>query len=361
MRILHMTHQGDEGGSTNSISWLVRGLAERGHDLWLACRPGSRLAHRFADGPVRLVPADWPRGPGLIGGARRWRRWVAEHDVDVVNAHASLDRHLLSYMRLLGEKRGLVHTRRNLSLSSGGRLKARFDAATTDAIIAVSQGVADDLVRRGIPARHVRVVRNGVPLSEICPPDPARLAKLRESLGLRDGVPVVGVIARRKSQEDLLRAAARLDRPLEIVMAGTEADDELRALCAGLPSSVHPLVLGFREDVPDLLGLLDCFVLPSGIEGFSLALLEAMARGLPCVATDAGGNREALDGGSGVLYPPGDDEALTKALARLLADPDASRSMGRRAKARAFEEFDVKKTVTRTEAVYERVCSGESH
>ena len=353
-----MTHQGDEGGSTNSISWLVRGLAERGHDVWLACRPESLLARRFADGPARLVPSQWARGPKLIAQAGRWRRWAAQHEIDIINAHASLDRHLLSYMRLQGERRGLVHTRRNLSLSSGGRLKARFDSSTTDAIIAVSRGVGEDLVRRGVPERRVHVVRNGLPLAEMQPSDPGRLRALRAELGLREGVPVLGVIARRKSQEDLLRAAAVLQRPLELVLAGTEEDDALRALSAGLPSDVSAHILGFRRDVPDLLALLDVFVLPSGIEGFSLALLEAMARGLPCVATDAGGNREALEQETGLLYSPGDHEELAKALARLLTDPDASRAMGGRAKARAFAEFDVRKTVERTEAVYERVRPG---
>lgn len=352
-----MTHQGDEGGSTNSITWLTRGLADRGHEVWLACRPESLIAGRFAEGAVHVVDARLPRGPRLVGEATRWRRWIARHGIDVVNAHASLDRHLVSYLRLLGTRAGLVHTRRNLALSSGGRAKARFDAATTDAIIAVSQGVADDLVRRGVPARHVTVVRNGLPLADLAAPDPARVEAVRAELELRPGVPVLGVVARRKSQEELLAAAGRLG-PVEILLAGTDADEALRAAARALPEGTRVRFLGFRDDVAELLSLLDVFVLPSGIEGFSLALLEAMARGLPCVASDAGGNREALEGDAGLLFAPGDVDALGKALARLLRDPDASRAIGARARARAFAEFDVARTVARTEAVYERVRAG---
>jgi len=353
-----MTHQGDVGGSTNSITWLTRGLAARGHEVWLACRPESLIAGRFRGGDVHLVEARLPRGPRLLAEAARWRRWMNERRIDVVNAHASLDRHLVSYVHALGTRAAVVHTRRNLALSSGGWLKSRFDASTSDAIIAVSQGVADDMIHRGVPAKRVTVVRNGLPLSDLRDPDPARAAALRTEVALRAGVPVLGVVARRKSQEELLEAAGQLGRPLEIVLAGTDADDALRAAAARLPDGVQVRFLGFRDDVPEILSLLDVFVLPSGIEGFSLALLEAMARGLPCVASDAGGNREALEGEAGLLYAPGDVAALGKALARLLADPDASRATGERARARAFAEFDVARTVARTEAVYESVRAG---
>ncbi|NNE43326.1 MAG: glycosyltransferase, partial [Gemmatimonadetes bacterium] len=188
----------------------------------------------------------------------------------------------------------------------------------------------------------------------------SRTAAVRTELGLRDGVPVIGVIARRKSQDDLLRAVQSHQGPLEILFSGIEEDAELAALRATLPEGVRVQCLGFRPDVAEISALLDVFVLPSGIEGFSLAILEAMARGLPCIATDAGGNREALDNGAGIIVPPGDPEALAKALARLLRDPDAARRMGAAARRRALDEFDVARTVERTEALYERVLAERS-
>ncbi len=352
-----MTHQGDLGGATNSITWLTRGLAERGHDVTLACRPESLIASRFPDGPVRRIDFDPPRGLRLLGEARRWKRFVEDGGFDVVNAHASLDRHILSYLRILGVRCALVHTRRNVALSTGGALRARFDVATTDAIIAVSDRVGRDLVRRGMPEDHVFVVRNGLPLSELRAPDPDRAARLRSELELPEGVPVLGVIARRKSQEELLAAAARLDRPVEVLLAGIDEDDALRAAIAALPDRVNARCLGYRDDVPEISTLLDVFVLPSTIEGFSLALLEAMARGLPCVATDAGGNAEALAEGAGLLYPPGDVDALAGHLRALLDDRDAALRLGNHGRARAHAEFDVSRTVERTEAVYERARS----
>jgi glycosyltransferase involved in cell wall biosynthesis len=347
-----MTHQGDVGGSTNSITWLCEGLARHGEDVFLACRPESLIASRFADGPVQCVPARLPRGLRLVAEARRWAGWIQRLGIDVVNAHASLDRHLVSYLRLLGCRAALVHTRRNVVLSSGGRLRARFDAATTDAIIAVSEEVRADLVRRGVPAGHVRRIRNGLPLERLRTPDPADVARVRSELELTLGRPVICVIARRKSQEDLLRAVALLGRPVEVLLAGVEEDAELGSLARSLPPQSRARCLGFRRDVPEILALSDIFVLPSEIEGFSLALLEAMARGLPCIATDAGGNREALAEGAGVLVPPRDPEALAIALARIFDAPEASRELGRRARGRVHSEFDVARTVRETRELY---------
>jgi glycosyltransferase involved in cell wall biosynthesis len=354
-----MTHQGDVGGSTNSITWLTRGLAARGHDVFLACRSESLIASRFRDSAVRLLESRWPRGIRLAGEARRWKLWIDEHAIDVVNAHASLDRHLASYVALLGSRAAVVHTRRNVARTTGGWLRGRFDTWTTSAIIAVSQSVADDLVRRGIPRAHLEVIENGVPWGERRPADPTAVARLSSALGLRQGVPVLGVVARRKSQEDLLRAAALLKRPLEIILAGVREDEELRLLAGRLPKSCRVHCLGFRDDVAEILAALDVFVLPSVIEGFSLSLLEAMAAALPCIATDVGGNREALHGGCGLLVRPHDSEALAKALQGLLEDPLRAREMGERARARALAEFDVARTIERTEALYERLTVRE--
>lgn len=357
MRILQLTHQGDLGGATNSITWLSRGLAERGHDVFLACRPESLLASRFPQGPARVVEMRLPRGPALALEAVRWRQWIEERGIDVVNANASLDRHLVSYVRLMGTRAAVVHTRRNVARSSGGKLRARFDAATTDRIVAVSEEVAEGLARRGLPRSRVEVIRNGIPLGELRAPDPGRAAALRKTLELRAGVPVVGVVARRKSQEDLLDAAARLARPLEILFAGIPEDPALAARIAALPAGVRARCLGYRDDVPEISVLLDVFVLPSVIEGFSLALLEAMARGLPCLASDAGGNREALAEGAGRLYPPGDADALARELAALLDDPGGARALGERGRDRVRREFDVGRTVDRTAALYERLVA----
>jgi glycosyltransferase involved in cell wall biosynthesis len=103
---------------------------------------------------------------------------------------------------------------------------------------------------------------------------------------------------------------------------------------------------------------LDVYVLPSGWEAFPIGLLEAQACGVPQVATDVGGNREAVVAETGVLVPPADPDALADALIGLLRDPERRAAMARASRARHAELFTVDRMVARTAAVYDSVLGG---
>jgi len=127
-----------------------------------------------------------------------------------------------------------------------------------------------------------------------------------------------------------------------LIIGGGRREAEMRRKAAelGLSGRVH--FLGQREDVPDLLAALDIFVLPSHREGVSLALLEAMAVGLPVIVTAVGGLPEVVTHGeNGLLIPLKDPEALTEALARLLADPELARRLGDQARRHVAEHFSL--------------------
>jgi glycosyltransferase involved in cell wall biosynthesis len=224
------------------------------------------------------------------------------------------------------------------------RVLARF----TDLSIAVSQGVKDYLLQEiGLNPAKIRVVPNGVDVAAI---DAARPGpEVRRELGLPEGVPLIGLVGRLdhwgKGHKELLTAMAQLrDRhPVHALMVGGgRRMDEVKALTAslGLAGQVH--FLGNRRDVPDLLNALDIFVLPSYSEGVSLALLEAMAAGLPVIATAVGGLPEVVtDGETGLLIPPRDAGALAAALARLLADPAWAQPLGAKARQHVRENYSL--------------------
>ena len=146
----------------------------------------------------------------------------------------------------------------------------------------------------------------------------------------------MGLVARLdhwgKGHQELFSALAGLkDRyPLEaLIIGGGRREAELRQLAAELGLGPRVNFLGQRRDIPDLLAAMDILVLPSYSEGVSLALLEAMAAGLPVIATAVGGLPEVVtDEVNGLLIPPRDAEALARALDRLLADPDFARRLG---------------------------------
>jgi glycosyltransferase involved in cell wall biosynthesis len=228
------------------------------------------------------------------------------------------------------------------------RLVCRVLGRFTDLSLAVSRGVRDYLVAQGgLDPAKVRVVANGVDTAAIEAARPGNL--VRRELGLPEGAPVIGLVARLdhwgKGHKEFLEALASLKErhPVHaLIVGGGRRIDEVRALAAslGLAEAVH--FLGERSDVPDLLNAMDIFVLPSYSEGLSLALLEAMAAGLPVVATRVGGTPEVVtDGGNGLLIPPRDAGALAGALTRLLSDPAFARRLGANAQAHIQEHFSL--------------------
>jgi glycosyltransferase involved in cell wall biosynthesis len=127
----------------------------------------------------------------------------------------------------------------------------------------------------------------------------------------------------------------------------------LKSLANELGLSEHVVFTGARTRIQEELKEMDIFVMPSILEGMSNAILEAMATGLPVIATDSGGNRELVDeGGTGYLFPVGDDQRLGELLLDLLGSEEKRRAMGRAGRQRVMERFTVQRMVAELERVY---------
>lgn len=214
-------------------------------------------------------------------------------------------------------------------------------------------------------ARRLRIVRrsqamhlgNGVDLDAFDPAavDPARRSALRAELGIDDDELVVGTVGRivaEKGYRELFAAARaiRTERPDVRFLAIGDLDPAKEdTLSAGELANVAAdvVVTGWREDVRDLLALLDVFVLASWREGMPRSAIEAAAMGRPLVLTDIRGCREvAGDGAAALLVPPRDADRLTRAIGALIADPMLRDRMGAAARRRAVESFDERRVVS---------------
>ena len=224
-------------------------------------------------------------------------------------------------------------------------------------MIAVSDGVAAS-IRSKVP---VDVVLHGVGADRAAPHGVATArATARASLGLGPDEPVIGTVGNftaKKDQATLLRAVARLGERLpavRLVLVGSgPLDADLRRLVTTLELDANVVFAGSRGDVPDLLPAFDVFALSSRFEGLPIALLEAMASGLPCVATTVGGIPEVItDGRDGLLVEPADPGGLADALSALLGDPTRRDEVGRHA-ARRATDFEVTGAVRQIERVYD--------
>jgi glycosyltransferase involved in cell wall biosynthesis len=255
----------------------------------------------------------------------------------------------------------VVAGRRSLSHFKRDRfailLIERLANRLTDAIVANSEAVRKDTIEsERLPAARVDVIYNGLDFATYTRSAPT---DVREKLGLGEG-PVVLVLANLipyKGHTYFLQAwpTVRERFPTAIALFSGEgparATLEAEARTLGISDSV--MFLGSRSDVPDLLAAADVLVHPSLEEGFCNALIEAMAAGLPVVATDVGGNAEAVvQGQTGVVVPPRDAGRLASATIEVLSLPDRGRALGAQGRARVREEFDRQVMVRRYEALY---------
>ena len=214
-----------------------------------------------------------------------------------------------------------------------------------------------------IPARYLSVVYNGVDMTQFAPQ--AERAAIRAELGMADDAVVIGSVGRlsadKGGQDGLIRAVADVRQTYPQVRLVFVGDGPLRinlealVLERGLADVVH--FTGQRADVARLLGAFDIFVLPSLREALPIAVIEAMAVGLPVVAARIGGIPEVVeDGTTGCLVPPGDEAALAAMLTQLVADPALAARLGAAGQARVQAQFTVEQMVRRVEHLYDELA-----
>jgi len=224
-----------------------------------------------------------------------------------------------------------------------------------------SQAVWDDMVRYDhVDVSKLRLIYNGVDTKPFAPALSCG-KDVRRNLGLDKTTKLMIVIANLipyKGHSDLLKAAREVvDRFPDAVFLlvgedrGIQKALEKDVVNLGMEQSIR--FLGRQDDIPRLLTASDISILPSHEEGFSNVILESMAACLPVVATDVGGNREAvLDGITGWLIPPEDPKALAQKIVDLLKDPKRAEEWGKRGRERVNQMFTVKKMVAAHMALY---------
>jgi glycosyltransferase involved in cell wall biosynthesis len=227
-------------------------------------------------------------------------------------------------------------------------------------VVTVSAELRHHLVAEGFDARQVNVIYNGIDIGPMPTVDARR--RIRTELAIPDDALVIGTIARLDPVKDLgtlLHAMAQDQSGRQLLLVIGDGAERRRlehdARGLGVGSSVR--FLGHRDDARELLSACDVYANSSISEGISLTILEAMAAGLPVVATEVGGTPEIVDASTGRLVPARDPRGLAAALAAIAADESLRRTLGRHARARVEERFTLDRMVREYRDAYYTVAA----
>lgn len=357
MRILQLSSARHFGGGERHFVDLTNGLVRSGHEVFAATPPESPLVPELQKLPAGNILRLPFRKPFDVASAWKLRQFAREHDVKIIHAHMARDYPLAALAAGTTAPR-LVLTRH--VLFPMGRLH-RLTRRRVARVIAVSEAVAASLRAQKIFAEaQIAVVRHGIDLSRF-----QFVKGSIESRPLRVGM--LGELSRVKGQTDFVRAAAIIARQhadVEFIIAGRDnsADGQYRRELlqsiesTGFAARIH--VVESTIDVPEFLSQLDVFVSASSSEAFGLAIVEAMAAGVPVVATASDGAREIItDSETGQLVPIGAVDELAKRIGELLSDSPERKRLADNARNKAAEDFSLARMIAETETVYRDVLT----
>lgn len=261
---------------------------------------------------------------------------------------------------------GRMETRRSFS-----RLD-RFLMRWTDAVVALSHAHARYLEHvEGIDARKITVIENGIDVARYSTADPAAVSALRSEMGVAGGERVVTMVAAlrpEKAHGAFLDAAADLvgrrpDLNLMFLIVGEGPErPRIEAKRSELGLGARVILAGGREDVPPILHMSNALVLPShaAVETLPLAVLEAMAAGVPVVASAVGSVPEIIENGqTGRLIAPADPVGLSGAICRIFDEREETARMVRMAREKVRERYTVERMLSRYEELFERLTAPE--
>ena len=366
VKILYVIDGMEFGGGERVFTQIINGLPLDQYELFLASGPKESLYQAISQTPVQRYPIDFSNrfNPTILF---HLVKIIKDHRIDIVHSQGARTDF---YARIAGRISRVQHNVCTIAMPVEGfdvssirkRIYRTIDCLTekyVEKFITVSDFLNKMLIeKRGIPAAKVVRIYNGVELHRYHP-DAGR-GKLKKELGIPEDVPLIGAVGRmvwQKGFEFLIKAAPAILQAFPGARFMIVGDGPLRGKLGALSEELrvkdNVIFAGFRSDIKDVLSAIDLLVVPSLLEGFPMVTLEAMAMAKPIIATKIDGITEQItDGENGILVPPKDHNALSKAILRLIQDKELSKKLGMSARKKVEQEFSVEKMVAETEKVY---------
>jgi glycosyltransferase involved in cell wall biosynthesis len=357
MKILQISSARSLGGGERHLIDLTNSLARRGHDLYVALVPDSPSLSELKALPSQNILKLPLRNSLDIGSALTMSRFVLSNQIEIIHAHRARDYPLAALAARQNGSARLVITRH--VLFPLGRIH-RLVLRRAGRVIAVSQAVADSLVAQAIfSPEKIVVIHNGIDIERFARKQPEDLDRRT-----RFRVGIVGELSPIKGQDDFLKAASIISATrddVDFIIAGEDASrsgenrTRLERMIDELELRQRVRITGWAEGVAQLLSSFDVLVSASHSESFGIAMIEAMACGVPVVASATGGAQEIIDEDeTGCLVPVANAEALAKSITELLNDRNRRQRLATNALQAVRERFSLERMVDLTEQVYEQ-------
>jgi len=358
------------GGGARVFLQLAKGLVNRGHKVFAACVPDGELAPLLKKAGIENLPVNF-RSKNILQVVYKIYKHLRTQSIDIVNSQGGrADFCSRIAARILKPKVRIVST---IAMPVEGydvgalikgiycffdRLLERY----VDQFIVVSEVLRTRLIiTHKIPSEKIIKIYNGIELNEYQPSDSDEsITKIRKEYNIEEDIFLIGAVGRmvwQKGFEYLIRGAKEIlnNRPkIKILMVGDgPLKDKLQRLTIDLEINNQFIFAGFRKNIKEILFSVDLVVVPSLLEGFPIITLEAMAMAKPIIATRIDGIKEQIsDSLTGILMPPKDQSALTKAIMAVINNKELAKTMGLAARAKVEQDFSVEKMVANTERAY---------
>ncbi|MCI0694915.1 glycosyltransferase family 4 protein [candidate division KSB1 bacterium] len=359
MRILFINSIQMFGGGEVWMLRTLRALQERGHQVWLCCRPGTELAKRaVAQGvPVKLLAFRGDFDPITIA---RLAWFMKQERIEVVLTNMDKELRLGGIAAKIAGVQAVIPRRGiDYPLKNRWRYRLAYNVLATR-VIANSEATKQALLLKApwLDPKRIEVIYNGIDMQPFLQPSGGCL---RTEWSIPQEAPLLGFVGqldKRKGIEVLLEAFDRIYRQIPQVRLALVGRGPLQGM---IESEVRRknwgdaiLLPGFIDDVIDVMQAIDILLLPSLWEGFGIVLIEAMAAGKPAISTNTSSMPEIIvDGQTGYLVPPGDAEMVANRAIALLQNPELRGQFGRAGRERVIELFTIERMIDQLENLFQ--------
>ncbi len=341
--------------------WLINAMKEfirRGHNVTLICRPRAKILHYAEQNNIDAMTIKM-RGDVDPFTIIKMAGILRRKKIDIILTNLEKELRISGIAALFAGVKAVI-SRKGVDLPIKNRLQYRFTYNKLASVIVANSQATKKTVLKNAPWLNqdkISVIYNGC--------DPELFSKentkdLRDELGIPQQFPLIGFVGRLNVQKGIVYILEAFEQVFEkipsaqLLMVGTgdlKEEIETTAKEKGFSRNIH--LIGFRDDIPNVMRTIDLLILPSVWEGFGIVLIEAMAAEKPCVTTNISSMPEiVIDGQTGIVVPSKDANKLADAIINLILNPSLAKKMGGEGKKVVQAKFTLQKMISRYEQLF---------